>query len=78
MSFINFLCFVALSLVWPRMAHDRVQVLLLVWPPQWHGHTDTMIGMAGGHTGYMQRYASAWHHGMSSSTLVTIITNQFA
>lgn len=39
------------------MAHDRAQVLLLVWPLQWHGHTDTMIGMAGGHTGLMQRYA---------------------
>jgi hypothetical protein len=38
---------------------DRAQVLLLVWPPQWHGHTDTVIGMAGGHTGPMQRYAAA-------------------
>lgn len=36
---------------------DRAQVPLLVWPPQWHGHTDTVIGMAGGHTGPMQRYA---------------------
>ena len=25
--------------------HDGAQVLLLVWPPQWHGHTDTIIGM---------------------------------
>ena len=39
------------------MAHDRAQVLLLVWPPLWYGHTDTMVGVAGGHTGLMQHYA---------------------
>ena len=44
------------------MIHDRAQVLLLAWPPQWHGHTDAMIGMAGGHTGLMQRYAPGRCH----------------
>ena len=39
---------------------DRAKVLLLVRPPQWHGHTDTVIGMASGHTGPMQRYAHAY------------------
>jgi hypothetical protein len=39
------------------MTHDRAQMLLLVRPPQWHGHTNTIIDMAVGHTGLMQRYA---------------------
>ena len=55
MSF--FILYILLHFYW--YGHDRAQVLLLVWPPQWHGHTDTVIGMAGGHTGLMQRYAPA-------------------
>ena len=49
------------------MAHDRAQVLLLVWPPQWYGHTDTMIGMADGHTCLMQRYAPGYEQTIRSS-----------
>jgi len=49
---------------------DRAQVPLLVWPPQWHGHTDTVIGMAGGHTGPMQRYAPVKFYGFFISEQV--------
>ena len=52
---LHFLFFTFIGVV-GRMAMigpDRAQVLLLVWPPQWHGHTDTVIGMASGHTGPM-------------------------
>ena len=51
---------------------DRAQVPLLVWPPQWHGHTDTVIGMADGHTGPMQRYAPA--SGLLSDTTVFFVS----
>ena len=45
--FFTFICVVCrMAIIGP----DRAKVLLLVWPPQWHGHTNTVIGMAGGHT----------------------------
>ena len=43
------------SMYW--YGHDQTPLLLLVWPLQWHGHTNAIIGMASGHTGLMQRYA---------------------